>query len=454
MKKILINHLFTVFIAAAVTALNLSAQNTSRILYAINGSAQTISKMDLNSKEITKDILTIGEIPNRIYSYNNLIYVVNSKPDNIMVIDPANDTNVKNTIALTEGSNPWAMAFINETKAYVTNFKTDSITVINLETGTVTKSFAVGKAPEGIIIVGSKAYVANTGYAGWGNPYEQATISVIDTEADTVVTSVNVPTNAQDLAIAPNGNLHVICSGDYANEFGKVVVLDINSATPTILDTIEIGGSPGDIEVTNNGMGYCSAWGDGTNGFIYKYDANADTVIRNSDNPILVGPNVSGLFFDKKLNYLWIPYMTAWGGDGFAQQFNTKVDSVIWTSEVLGNGTSAFAIYETSTVSVENNNNTVQKQFYLEQNFPNPFNPTTTIKYTIPHIKTLQSRAQLVQLKIYDMLGKEVVTLVNEKQTAGNYKIQFDGSNLSSGIYYIQFTSGKFRQSRKMVLMK
>ncbi len=455
MKKTLTGRIFLIITFLIITNITLWSQTVPRTLYAINGSAQTISKMNLETKEITQNILTVGEIPNRIYTNNNLLYIVNSKPDNIMIVDPADDTNIKSTITLTEGSNPWAMGFINETKAYITNFKSDSINVLDLQNGTVVKSIYSGKAPEGIIIVDGKAYVANTGYAGWGNPYEQATVTVIDTEIDSVIATVNVPTNAQDFALAPNGKLHVICTGDYANEFGKVAVIDIESETPVVIDTIDIGGTPGDIEISSGGSGYCSSWGDGTNGFIYKFDAEADTVINNSDNPILVGPNISGLFLDNSQNTLWIPYMTAWGGDGFAQQFSIDADSVVWTSEVLGNGTSAFTIVESFVVSVENT--TVKPQrFYLEQNYPNPFNPTTTIKYSIPaivasHESPLQQR---VLLKIYDVLGKEVTTLVNKEQNHGTYKIIFDGTNLSSGIYYIQLRSGNFVQTRKMILMK
>ncbi len=422
------------------------SQNYPRTLYAINGSAQTLSKMDLNSKEITQNILTLGEVPNRIITHNNMLYVVNSKPDNIMVIDPVNDTITKTTIPLTEGSNPWAMAFVSDTKAYVTNFNSDSVSVIDFESGNVIKSVKVGKAPEGIIVNGTRAYIANTGYDGWGNPYVQSTVTIMDITADTVIASVNVPTNAQDLAFAPDGKLHVVCTGDYTNELGKVAVIDIDSETPTVVDTIFIGGSPGDIEISSNGFGFCSAWGDGTNGYIYKYDANADTVINNSENPILVGPNVSGLYFDSEDNSLWIPYMTAWGGDGFAQKFSVDADSVVWTSDVLGNGTSAITIVESFLVSVETKS-TTPESFYLAQNYPNPFNPTTTIKYSIQN-------SGFVSLKVYNILGKEITTLVNRNQAAGNYEINFDASNLTSGVYIYQLNSGNKVQIKKMIFLK
>src|SRR5574338_1193475 len=75
-------------------------------------------------------------------------------------------------------------------------------------------------------------------------------------------------------------------------------------------------------------------------------------------------------------------------------------------------------------------------KFGLEQNYPNPFNPLTTIKFSIPSVGT--RLALYVQLKVYDVLGKEVATLVNEEKTAGSYEVEFDASNLASGIYYYQ----------------
>ena len=91
-------------------------------------------------------------------------------------------------------------------------------------------------------------------------------------------------------------------------------------------------------------------------------------------------------------------------------------------------------------------------EFALEQNYPNPFNPSTKIKYSIASLQTKQASA--VQLKIYDVLGNEVATLVNEEKTPGNYEVKFDASKLSSGVYLYTIKAGSFVQTRKMLLMK
>ncbi|MBK8944927.1 MAG: T9SS type A sorting domain-containing protein [Ignavibacteriae bacterium] len=90
--------------------------------------------------------------------------------------------------------------------------------------------------------------------------------------------------------------------------------------------------------------------------------------------------------------------------------------------------------------------------FSLEQNYPNPFNPVTTIKYSIPSNEKRESSN--VKILIYDVLGKEIKTLVNEKQNPGNYKVEFDGSSLPSGIYVYQLQVGHLFNSKKMVLLK
>lgn len=85
--------------------------------------------------------------------------------------------------------------------------------------------------------------------------------------------------------------------------------------------------------------------------------------------------------------------------------------------------------------------------FQLNQNYPNPFNPSTKIQYSIPQEST-------VTLKIYDVLGNEVATVVNEEKSAGNYEIDFNASSLSSGVYLYKIQAGSFVETRKMILLR
>ena len=99
------------------------------------------------------------------------------------------------------------------------------------------------------------------------------------------------------------------------------------------------------------------------------------------------------------------------------------------------------------TDAVNENTGYQPKFYYLSQNYPNPFNPTTTIKYSIP-------KEENVTIKIFDILGRKIKTLINDEKPAGNYKVEFDGSNLSSGVYFYQIKAGDNIETRKMLLLK
>jgi photosystem II stability/assembly factor-like uncharacterized protein len=102
-------------------------------------------------------------------------------------------------------------------------------------------------------------------------------------------------------------------------------------------------------------------------------------------------------------------------------------------------------------VSVDDKPNVINN-FYLYQNYPNPFNPTTKIKFEIPAVGT-RDRVS-VQLLVYDVLGYEIASLVNEEKPAGTYEVEFDGSGLPSGIYFYRLNAGSLAETKKMILLK
>lgn len=106
-----------------------------------------------------------------------------------------------------------------------------------------------------------------------------------------------------------------------------------------------------------------------------------------------------------------------------------------------------------SPITYVNNGIVEEIGFLLYQNYPNPFNPTTKIKFTIPRSTDYQS-GQFAELKIFDVLGNAVATLVNEYKPAGTYEIEFDGDFLSTGMYFYTLKTGNKQQTRKMLLIK
>jgi uncharacterized delta-60 repeat protein len=115
----------------------------------------------------------------------------------------------------------------------------------------------------------------------------------------------------------------------------------------------------------------------------------------------------------------------------------------------IASGSTVFVLarYLTSNMTGINEDKSLPKSFALEQNYPNPFNPSTTIKYSIP-------KFGLVTIKIYDILGREVTTLINEEKNAGNYSVEFNASMLASGVYLYRISAGSFEETKKLVLIK
>jgi hypothetical protein len=105
-----------------------------------------------------------------------------------------------------------------------------------------------------------------------------------------------------------------------------------------------------------------------------------------------------------------------------------------WTTSVIITGTEPIA-------------KNIPGNYSLSQNYPNPFNPTTVIKYTLPE-------QALVKLAVYDMLGKEVISLENEVKGAGSYEVTWDASNFPSGVYFCKLIAGNYTETRKMILIK
>ena len=149
----------------------------------------------------------------------------------------------------------------------------------------------------------------------------------------------------------------------------------------------------------------------------------------------------------------------SWWGYKAGMFFKQEEDwGVIWfmnsypDNSVLPYLSNLFCDYAQDITEVEEISNSIS-HFYLEQNYPNPFNPSTSIQYAI-------SSRQFVSLKVYDILGNEIITLVNEELPAGEYKIEFNAGgtsrdlSLTSGVYFYQLKAGDFIETKKMLLLK
>ncbi|MFQ5637119.1 MAG: FlgD immunoglobulin-like domain containing protein [bacterium] len=436
-----------VMIVALLCVVSLGrSQQTKHTLYVVNGLGRTVSKMDLESGEIRNDFVTVGDIPNRIFTKGDKVYVVNSVPAGITVIDGTNGQ-IVNNITLTVGSNPWSMGFAGENKAYVTNLFANTVTVLDLASGDSVDTIPVGVAPEGVLVLGDRAYVTNTG----GFPsYNPSTVSVVDTQADTVTKTISVATNPQELALAPDGKIHVVCTGNFGDITGKMYIIDPTGdadGTAAVVDSIIIGGAPADIAITPEGLAFLADFGDGINGFLYTYDAATKQVLHNASNPILVGGGAMNLLFDQESGSLYVNNFS----DDTVQLLNPANGAVLNTFE-FGDGALDMAILRLNTTSVDTDNMPAPADFSLFQNYPNPFNPETIIRFSV-------SKKARIQIKIYNLKGQLIRTLVNDRFETGDHSTTWNGRNdggafVASGLYFYEMQAGDFQQVKRLTLIR
>ena len=124
-------------------------------------------------------------------------------------------------------------------------------------------------------------------------------------------------------------------------------------------------------------------------------------------------------------------------------------------SNIAGGDTTYFlTVSSEPLVDVDDEENTTITQYKLEQNYPNPFNPTTKIRYTIPSNISTEGKSFNTKLIVYDVLGNEIATLVDEYKTAGSYEVDFKQMDISTGIYFYKLKAGNFSETKKMILLK
>lgn len=111
-------------------------------------------------------------------------------------------------------------------------------------------------------------------------------------------------------------------------------------------------------------------------------------------------------------------------------------------------------VIESLTTNSVEGETSIPGEFRLEQNYPNPFNPTTTIKFSIPAVETFRGTSHHVSLKVFDLLGREVASLVNEERPVGKYIETLHAESLPSGVYFYRLEAGNFTQTKKLILMK
>ena len=157
---------------------------------------------------------------------------------------------------------------------------------------------------------------------------------------------------------------------------------------------------------------------------------------------IFAGADPSGVYLSSDNGISWVPKNEGLG--------NSNIVSFISNNDYLFAGTRGGSVWKRSLselIGITNISTEVPKEFSLSQNYPNPFNPSTKIRFQIP-------KSGLVNMAVYDILGREITTLVNEELKPGIYEAEWDASNYPSGVYYYKLFTNEFSETRKAVLIK
>jgi photosystem II stability/assembly factor-like uncharacterized protein len=201
-----------------------------------------------------------------------------------------------------------------------------------------------------------------------------------------------------------------------------------------------VGGPYGLMAKTTN------AGEDWTIHVIDDFDEINSFYFTSPDSGIVVGrPGIARFTTDGGINWFEDPYVTSFLN---GQTISSIIPITEHIGYIIGEGNFTLAVADDSTLltPVETEDSSLPK-YELSQNYPNPFNPSTKINYSVPQYET-------VTIKVYDLLGKEIATLLNEEKNAGMYQVEFKGEGITSGIYFYKLTVGNYSETKKLVLLK
>ncbi len=397
-----------------------------------------LSMLDVVNNNFSDDIFNPGQLglyPDGIILYEDHLYLLEQGSFGGSGKIYKTDTTGLVVSSEVVGTNPYSLAIANN-KIYTTNGPTGNVSVLNLSDLSFVKNIAVGVYPQEIISLNDKIFVANNSLFGGD---ADSTVSVIDPVLDTVISTIVVKKDPSSLSVSNDGFLFIGCPGDGDN--GKIFKAD--PSTYQLIDTISLPGFGFGKDLVQ----------DKTNNNLYFISYINDIVKYNLDNEDIVSfvasvfPN--NYYYGYNYDYISKTHFVLDAKDFTVNGTFTLYDSTGTVIDTYTTGIAPRRIllkYNGPSVNVEEDLLTANS-FILMQNYPNPFNPATKIRWNQP-------ASGYVTLKVYDILGTEIVTLVKEEKAAGVYEINFDGNKLGSGVYFYKLEAGSFVQMKKMTLLK
>ncbi|HCA43913.1 MAG TPA: hypothetical protein DEP28_11750 [Bacteroidetes bacterium] len=330
------------------------------------------------------------------------------------------------------GTNPYSLTASNG-KIYTTNGSSSKVIVLDINNFNTIKEITAGVYPQEIVSVSNRVIVANNSLF-MGD--QDSSVTVINSVNDSAIARIFFRTEVNSLAISNDGKVLVGCSGDQ----GKIYKFD--PVTFQKLDSFQLSsGFEDDIAVdkNSNDVYYINYF----NGI-----SRLNTITRQVTN-IINNPDPANVYFygynyDYSMNKHYVADAKSFVVNGALRIYNSS--GVQENSFVTGIAPRRIVFNVPTGVGVQNLSE-IATGYDLKQNYPNPFNPVTKIKFSIP-------KNENVKLKVFDINGREVATLIDSKLNQGEYKFTFNAENISSGVYIYKLITENFSQTKKMILLK
>lgn len=280
------------YILLVFTILCAHAAALTRELVIVNGLGETADFVNLTDSTINRNVATLGLAPNDFLVAGNTGIAVNSISNDLYLFTLPSMSPL-DTLFLGNGRNPYTGAMIDLNNVLISNLMSSSITKVNLATRSVIGEYSVGKSPEGVAIVGNTAYVCITNFDFGDYTYSHGYVQAFDLVSNTVVRTIPVGTNPQDIALGYDDYLYVICTGNYTTQSG--ILYKLASESGNIVDSLPIGGAPASLAITRTGIIFLGAGGFAGHGEVYTVDLGAFVVLCGPGNPIYTGLGVTAV---------------------------------------------------------------------------------------------------------------------------------------------------------------
>lgn len=278
--------------------------------YVLGSNDARIARVNLDTGTVTPSVATTGAFPNRIDAgfTGKLAAVANSGSDDVTLVQLRTGT-VVGTVALPAGSDPWAVEVAGR-RVFVTALLDDRVYEIDPVTGSIVRSAPTGKAPEGMTVSAGKLWVANSGFDFGTFTYDPGSVTVLDLETLATVATVPVDLNPQDCLRAPDGKVHVVCTGDFFQVTGAVDVLDPEH--DAVVGTIPVDGRyPGGGAITPGGIAYLNVTTPSFGSEVWSYDAGSFALLHDGADPLLPSPDFFGALAVTEDGRLVVPDFSA-----------------------------------------------------------------------------------------------------------------------------------------------